>query len=192
MAAAASTATVLSSPLSHSKGGERATSSEWARAGSDTAREGGKEGRAGKRIATSRPSTVCPPPSDRDRGQTASADPPCRSWALRFSLLLIPTCVRVAHTKSAQAAKREQCLYVDLFHSFLLPKHVATMDDERERAFCARMYLLLRVANAVFFGGIGLRRQSVRSPVSRLRSCSDDVLLCSLRRDEVMARSRAA
>ena len=171
--AAASTATVLS-PLSHSKGGERATSSEWARAGSDTAREGGKEGRAGKRIATSRPSTVCPPPPDR--GQTASADPPCRSWALRFSLLLIPTCVRVAHTKSGQAAKREQCLYVDLFHSFLLPKHVATMDDERERAFCARMYLLLRVANSVV-GGIGRRRQSVRSPVSRQRSCSDDVLL---------------
>ena len=42
--AAASTATVLSSPLSHSKGGERATSSEWARAGSDTAREGRRGG----------------------------------------------------------------------------------------------------------------------------------------------------
>ena len=41
--AAASTATVLS-PLSHSKGGERATSSEWARAGSDTAREGRRGG----------------------------------------------------------------------------------------------------------------------------------------------------
>ena len=174
--AAASTATVLS-PLSHSKGGERATSSEWARAGSDTAREGGKEGRAGKRIATSRPSTVCPPlptaTGDRPRPPTLRAAHGPFAF-LSFSSL--PTCVRVAHTKSAQAAKREQCLYVDLFHSFLLPKHVATMDDERERAFCARMYLLLRVANSVV-GGIGRRRQSVRSPVSRQRSCSDDVLL---------------
>ena len=50
----------------------------------------GREGRAGKRIATSRQSTVCPPPN---RGPTVSADPLCRSWAVRFSLLLIPTCV---------------------------------------------------------------------------------------------------
>ena len=89
--AAASTATVLS-PLSHSKGGERATSSEWARAGSDTAREGGKEGRAGKRIATSRPSTVGPslPTATGDRPRPPTLRAAHGPFAfLSFSSLLV-------------------------------------------------------------------------------------------------------